>query len=151
MIVNPSAITLSDDAEAAIYAWMRGQIGDPADRVLANAITAEATTATANSGVGLRPKALLIDDEVVEVTARTGNILTITRGMLGTVAAPHDAGAKIAVLKHATVRELCGTLLTGKLREVLSIAPPIAAVLTQREARKAAEAAEQAALLAAIT
>lgn len=150
MIVNPAPITIGDDAESAIYSWMRGQLNGPLDRSLLTAIDAVATTATANNGVGLRPKALLIDQEVVEVTARTGNVLTITRGVLGTTAAAHEAGAKITVLKHASLKELAGALLRGKLQEILSQSPT-AQILSQREARKVAEAAEKAAMEAAIT
>lgn len=150
VVVNPAPITITTEAQTAIHTWMIGQTNGITDRTIVDAIDDTATTATANNGVGLRPKALLIDNEVVLVTARTGNVLTITRGTLGTTAAPHVAGSKITVLKHATMRELVGTLLIGKLREVISIAPPTGAILTQREAKKAAEAAEQAALTAAV-
>lgn len=149
MTVNPAAIVVNDEAAAAIYKWMRGQTANGNGVALVGAIDAVATAAKVNKGAGLRPKALLIDDEVVEVTARTGDDLTITRGMLGTVAAAHEDGAKVTVLKYATLKELCGAILFAKLREILDLSPP-ATVLTAREARKLAETEEKAAMEAAI-
>ena len=68
MTVNPAAIVVNDEAAAAIYKWMRGQTANGNGVALVGAIDAVATAAKVNKGAGLRPKALLIDDEVVEVT-----------------------------------------------------------------------------------
>lgn len=70
--------------------------------------------ATVNSVTGFPltyPYTLILDrgtstEEVVEVTAATGNVLTITRGVDGTTAFPHTAGATVAAgISARDVRE----------------------------------------------
>ena len=150
--VNPSKVTLNDEAVFAVQKWMLGQVAGSAATValaepVADGVT---TTVVVNNGAGLRGKTLLIDDEAVEVTSRTGGNLTVVRGVLGTVAAPHKVDAPVKILKYATVKDLCNNIVLDTLRRILDSSPP-ATVLSKREAAKLLEDEAKAAITGAIT
>ena len=81
------------------------------DTTLASAINSSATSITVATGTGA---ALLggitlttgdqftiaidpdtINEEIIFVTARTGDVLTVTRGQAGSSAVPHSSGASV--------------------------------------------------------
>ena len=67
------------------------------------ALTASATSlAVANAG-GIAANAVIqIDDERMQVTAKSGNTLTLTRGHDGTTAAAHNSGATVYLASQPT-------------------------------------------------
>lgn len=69
----------------------------PTLTVLSNGVSAGTTVLTVASAANLPAvdTAIAIDDEVLLVTAKAGNDLTVTRGYGGTVAAAHEAGADV--------------------------------------------------------
>ena len=87
-------------------------VGSSATSSLAAGITASATTMTVASGAsfpstnGFRVK---VDYEIVRVTAGAGgNTWTITRGVDGTAATAHSAGAPTPIVQRVDVNA-CGT------------------------------------------
>jgi hypothetical protein len=72
------------------------QFANAAQSTLAAAVTAGATTLTVASAATFPPSGnfrLLIDSEILLVTAVSGNTFTVTRGAEGTAAAAHANGA----------------------------------------------------------
>lgn len=65
-----------------------------------NAISATATSFAVSDATGLSAgMALKIDDEIVGLVSLAGDVLTVTRGTLGTLAATHQRGASAWELK----------------------------------------------------
>lgn len=75
---------------------------------LADGITAAATSLKVKSGDGDRfPSSgnfrVSVEDEILECTARTGDVLTVTRGLEGTAPAPHVWGRSVKLMVTAGV------------------------------------------------
>jgi hypothetical protein len=66
---------------------------------LASSITSADTTLALQSGGGSLfpspPFLITIDDEILRVTAKTGDTLTVSRGQEGTIPASHNAGSPV--------------------------------------------------------
>jgi type IV pilus modification protein PilV len=77
---------------------------------LSSAIAANASTLTVASATGFptAPFRVKIDSEVLDVTAKTGAVFTVTRGVDGTVSASHSAGATVVQKKRVHVVS-CGS------------------------------------------
>lgn len=78
------------------------QVKNRVTTTLASPLVAGALEATVQSGTGPSmpaafPYDLTIEDEIVTVTNRVGDVLTITRGAQGTAAVTHAAGANVAL------------------------------------------------------
>jgi hypothetical protein len=79
---------------------------------LASAITSAANSLNLKTGEGSRfpagfPYRITIDDEIMEVTARTDDILTVTRAQEGTSAASHNGGSAVRLnITAALIEEL---------------------------------------------
>lgn len=147
--INPPAVTLNDEAVAAIQGWMANQVtGFPTSLdAAANNVT---TTLTVVDGAGLGNKALLIGAEVVVVTNRSGKTLTVTRGALGTVAAAHSKGDAVGVLSYADIKYLARAFVISGLKSIAKDINPMATVATKSATRATLAAEIQAAIDAAI-
>ncbi len=77
---------------------------------LSSSIDATATTLTVASATGFptAPFRVKVDSEVLYVTAVSGAVFTVTRGVDGTVAASHSGGAVVAQKQRAHVVS-CGS------------------------------------------
>jgi len=77
---------------------------------LSSSIDATATTLTVASATGFptAPFRVKVDSEVLYVTAVSGAVFTVTRGVDGTVAASHSGGATVAQKQRAHVVS-CGS------------------------------------------
>ena len=83
-----------------------------ANSTLANAIDEDDLSLTVATGESGRfptsyPFLLTIEDEIIKVTSRTGDVLTIVRAQEGTAAASHTAGKAVRLnLTAATISQL---------------------------------------------
>lgn len=63
--------------------------------------------------VGLNYPSILIDSEILQVTAKSGNDLTVLRGRFFTTAASHSNGATVKIQKLDITGESCSLDFTG--------------------------------------
>ena len=136
--------------QAFIVAHLSGFSGTMASGVLATDTTITLTSAT--DAANCTPTVLIadapvgnlcsmrIESEAVTVTAVSGAVLTVTRGMLGTTAAPHVAGLAVNFLQYRTIFQLMSATLARLGQQILEANPP-AAISTQQAAIKAAQLA----------
>ena len=77
---------------------------------LSSSIDAAASTLTVASATGFpaAPFRVKVDNEVLYVTAVSGSVFTVTRGVDGTVAASHSGGATVAQKQRAHI-VACGS------------------------------------------
>ncbi len=83
---------------------------------------------------------ILIESEAALVTAVSGNVLTVTRGTLGTAAAAHAAGISVQFLKYKNVPDLIKIAVARLIGGMVDQYPP-ATITTQTAAIAAAQAA----------
>jgi len=87
------------------------QVKNNAHGILNADITADDTSLTLQTGEGANfpdpPFHITVDDEIMEVTAVNGDTFTITRGVEGTTATAHSAGAVVHLnLTAEIIKEL---------------------------------------------
>jgi hypothetical protein len=135
--INAPAVTLDADGATAIRSWMATQ-STGIQTALSAPVTALATTVSvANSqGIGVN-SVISIGSEHMQVTARAGNVLTVTRGFNGTTAAAYPAGAVVIEMRYRTLNGLAKTIVVENLRQIIRQNEINAA---QDAASKAAEA-----------
>ncbi len=85
---------------------MNEQFANAAQSTLTSAIDGVATSLNLTSGAAF-PAAgqfsVIVDAEIMLATARTGNVITVTRGAEGTAAVPHANGATVTCIITARV------------------------------------------------
>jgi hypothetical protein len=132
--------TLSDDANLAVQAWMRGQLSSQQAR-LTQAMDGSGLTVTVNSTTGIAQNALLlIGSEVVLCSAKTATTFTVTRGALGTAPAAHSSGDVAYELKYKGIAGLFDSNIKDLVRTIMDQSPS-GAVATQKAAIATALAA----------
>lgn len=148
-VVNVKSLTISADATAAIQAWMVTQTTG-ANTGLNGAIDASTTSVTvADGSVMGGTDIIVIDGEAMQITAKTGKSLTVTRAALGTVAATHADKALVGVLKYKTMALLFQAHIANMVASIMDVAGyPTKA--TQDAIIATAQAAKAAAVSAAV-
>jgi len=133
--INAPAVTLDADGTVAVQTWMAGQ-STGIQTTLSAPISAAATTITVASGLGIGNNAVIaIGNEHIQVTNRTGNTLTVTRGANGTTAASALSGATVTELRYRSMNALAKQVVVDVLRQIVR----------QAELKAAADAAANAA------
>lgn len=134
--INAPAVTLDADGANAVRAWMSTQ-STGIQTTLASPISAADTTITVANGQGINANAVIaIGAEHVQVTARSGNILTVTRASNGSTAASAAAGATVTEMRYRTMNALAKQVVVDVLRSIVRQAEIKAA---QESAAAAAE------------
>ncbi|PVE94978.1 hypothetical protein DC434_13720 [Microbacterium sp. TPD7012] len=114
-------------SRVAVFA--AGGILDSQQSLLSTAVDASSTVLALTNVTGLSVTGtLIIDDELISYTGRSGSTLTgVTRGAYGTTAASHTATAPIGIARrlYATVVAISGDVLTLD-RPALSTATDVA-------------------------
>lgn len=148
--VNLPTLNVSDDAIASINIWMAGQLsGVQVEQTLD--ITNAGTTLTVNSTTGIGANSLiLVDAEIMQVSAKTATTLTIARGLLGTIAAPHVTKAIVKELKYRSYAALFMSDLNSLVQNIMEQYPS-GVLATQNAAITTAQAAKAAAKLGALS
>jgi hypothetical protein len=117
--VNAPAVTLDANGTAALTAWMAGQTTGVSSK-LTTGISAVAVTLTVENAQGIGPAAaIVIDSEHLQVTAKSGNVLTVTRGANGTTPAIHATDAQVSELKYKTFNALGKAIIVDAMRAVV--------------------------------
>jgi hypothetical protein len=146
--INPRAITINADADAAFSAFAARTVDPTLSTDLSGAV--DASTGAVRIGIAATVKngdAIKIDNEVMLVTAKTGRDLTVTRGHLGTTAEAHSQNAFVAVLKYATLVEFARSKAIDAIRELVakelpSVNADAAAIEATRKTRATAAAVQ---------
>ena len=115
--INAPAVTLNNNGATAIIAWMSTQL-DAGKGNLAADIDDVQTTITINNRTELNGSAmaLIIDGEHMQVTARNGDVYTVTRGVNGTQATAHLADANVRELKFKTLNAVGKQFMLDRIR-----------------------------------
>lgn len=102
---NPDSTTLTDKVGVTTLGTA---LPAPTTINMAGGITSAGTSLTVTSSTGMpaAPFTVQVDSEDMTVTAKGGNVLTVTRGVNGTSAAAHSNGATVYV---ATVKPTATT------------------------------------------
>ena len=116
--INAPAVALDATGTTAVLAWMSGQTTG-IQTALAAPVAPGDTQITVASGQGLNNAVLSIGAEHVQVTARSGNTLTVTRGTNGTTPGTHAAGATVAEMKYKTLNALGRQMILDSLRQIV--------------------------------
>lgn len=145
------AATITVDAEGlrAIRAQMADTLSGT-ETALTAALTNSATTVTVSSTTGIPGTAVIrIDNELLQVSAKTATTFTVMRGAFGTTAAAHDSGAAVKELAFRTESALLKDIVRQQVKQMLARYPS-AAYLAQQAAIATARAAQAAELEAAV-
>lgn len=117
--VNAPAVTLDANGTAALTAWMAGQTTG-VNTKLTSGISAVAVTLTVADSTGIGANSVIvIDSEHIQVTAKTGSVLTVTRGANGTTAAIHATDAPVHELKYRTFNALGKAIIIDAMRAIV--------------------------------
>ncbi len=143
--INAPAIQLDATGAAAVRAWMLTQTKG-AETTLAAPATIGATTITVASGAGINVgTVLIVGSEMMDVTARTGPTVTVTRAINGTTAAAYSSGEAVREAKYRTFNVLGKQIVVDALKQIVwqstVIRGPVVAAETTANA--AAEVAVQ--------
>lgn len=117
--INAPSVALDANGTAALATWMSGQTTNVSTK-LASGISAVAVTLTVADAQGIGANAvILIDAEHVQVTAKSGNTLTVTRGANGTAPAIHATEAQVAELKYKTFNAVGKAIIVDAMRAIV--------------------------------
>lgn len=142
-VINAPAVTLDANGTAAITAWMAGQTTGVASK-LTSGISAVAVTLTVENAQGIGANSVIvIDSEHIQVTAKTGNVLTVARGANGTTAAIHATDAQVSELKYRTFNALGKQIIVDAMRAIVRQQRQAAINAAVQQANAETEAAVQ--------
>lgn len=117
-VVNVKSLTLSPEATTAVNSFMVTQVA--ASTGLSGSITAAAMTVLVDDGAVMNGSDIIrIDGEAMQITAKNGKTLTVTRASLGTTAAVHADKAIVQVLKYKTPALLFQAHLTTLVGQIM--------------------------------
>jgi hypothetical protein len=147
--VNVKSLTLSSDAAAAVQAWMVTQVTDTPtglngkiDDVVTAIVVADGSAIKAND-------VIVVDEEALQVTAKTGKNLTVARGTFGTKAVAHNNNAMVFVMRYRTMALLFQQHIVNMVGQIMDTTGyPTKA--TQDAVISTAQAAKDAAKVAAV-
>lgn len=142
-VINAPAVTLDANGTAAITAWMSGQTTGVQTK-LVSGISAVAVTLTVENSQGIGANAaIVIDGEHIQVTAKNGNVLTVTRGANGTTAAIHATDTQVQELKYKTFNALGKAIIVDAMRGIVRQQRQAAINAAVQQANAETEAAVQ--------
>jgi hypothetical protein len=116
--INAPAVTLDANGSSAVTAFMSVQTTGVSTTLAAPVLVGD-TTITLSSGAGFgAASAISINGEHMQVTAKAGAVLTVTRGVNGTTAAAQANGATVVEMKYKTINALGKAIIVDKLQRV---------------------------------
>lgn len=117
--VNVRSLTVSSDGIAALNNFMVTQVND-IQTGLTDALDAVSTSVRVDDGsVMVGTDIIKIGGEAMQITAKTGRNLTVTRGVLGTTAASHTANSPVQILKYKTYALLFQAHITNMVSHIM--------------------------------
>ena len=141
--INAPAVQMDADGATAVRLWMAGQ-STGTQTQLAEPVGASDTTIRVVSGQGIGPNsAIAIGTEHIQVTAKSGNTLTVTRAQNGSTAAAYSAGDSVVEMKYRSFNHLGRVVIVETLRQIVRSAE---AQKTQAAAQQAAEQKAQSSI-----
>lgn len=119
--ISPRSIAINADATAAFNAFAVRLVDPLLSTALSTAIDQITVSVRIDAGANVKNgDAIRIDDEVLLVTAKAGRDLTVTRGHLNTVPAPHLTDAFVAVLRYPSLAEFARSKAINAIRELVA-------------------------------
>ena len=116
--INAPAVTLDASATTATLKWM-GKLAASKPTELVGGITDIATSVTVKNASQIGANAVIsIDDEHLAVTAKNGNVLTVTRAANGTTAAAHPTGSEVTEMRFKTLNQFGKGIIVDVLRRI---------------------------------
>lgn len=141
--VNVGSVTVPTEVSVAIET-SRLRTWTPFSTTMVGAVNSSATsiTVTDASGISVNDQ-IVIDTEALNVSAKAGAVLTVTRGATITTAAAHLNGAAVHVTQIPTIGRLFKEFIKTGALQYMQGNPP-ATIATQDAAITAAQAAKDA-------
>lgn len=116
--------TISDEGISSITSFIKSQFAATIGITLAADITSVATTIPVSDASGINTSnGLLIGTEVMLVTAKSGNSLTVIRHQVGTSAASATSGTSVKVLVHGNYSVYISNTILNTTKNVMLINP----------------------------
>jgi hypothetical protein len=132
--INAPAVSLDATGAAAVQSWMSGQTTG-VSTTLAVTLAPGDTSVTLTSATGFAAgSAITIDGEHMQASARTANVLTVTRGVNGTTAAAHTSGAAVAEMKYKTINALGKSIIVDTLKQIVAAYSTVTAPVATAQA-----------------
>ncbi len=148
--VNLPTVNVSADATASINLFLPEKFSGNNTTLTSSVGVGDTTLNVATTtGIGTSNMLIRIDDEVLTVTAKTINTLTVTRASIGTAAANHSNGIVVRELQYKSFASLFLALIREQVAEIMEL-KPTGAITTQNSVVSTAQAAKQAAKLNSI-
>ena len=117
--VNVKSLTVSADGVAALNNFMVTQVKDT-QTGLTNSIDAVTTSVRVDDGsVMVGTDVIKIDGEAMQITAKSGRDLTVTRAVFGTTAATHTSHDPVQVLKYKTYALLFQSHIVNMVSQIM--------------------------------
>ena len=142
--INAPAVTLDATGVAAVTAWMATQ-GTGTITTITAPVAIGATTVNVDVAQSIPVNAVIaIGVEHMQVTAKAGRVLTVTRAQNGTVAAAYATGAQVTELKYRTLNAFGKAVIVGIAKDLVDKYAPLNAAIAAAQAAK--DAAREAAV-----
>jgi hypothetical protein len=132
-------VTLSAQAVTSMISAIEQTTIGVSPTTLNGALTSTATSVTLTSGAGISTcNGLMVDSELMVVTAVSGNTVTVTRGTIGTTAASHLTGAKVTITQSGNGSCWLANLMANQVNIAMTTFPAstitaaLAAIATQQ-------------------
>lgn len=136
--INAPAIQLDATGASAVRTWMLGQTKG-AETTLAVSVTIGATAITVASGTGINVgTVLIIGSEMLDVTAKAGAVLTVTRAFNGTTAAAYSSGDAVKEAKYKTFNQLGKQIQVDTYKQIVALSALINRPVTTAQTTAAA-------------
>lgn len=136
--INAPAIQLDATGAAAVRTWMLGQTKG-AETSLASPAAIDATSITVTSGQGINVgTVLIVGSEMLDVTAKAGPVLTVTRGYNGTTAGAYPSNESVKEAKYKTFNNLGKQIVVDTLKQITWQSVLVTAPVTSAQATAAA-------------
>ena len=139
--INAPAVTLDSNGTSAVQSWMTTQTTGQSSTLAAPVLISD-TTVTLSSGAGFgAASAISINGEHMQVTAKAGAVLTVTRGVNGTTAAAQNVGSTVYEMRYKTLNALGKSIIVDALQRIVSQSTPLNAPVTSATATRDAAVA----------
>lgn len=140
--ITVGSVTVPNEVSTAVETWRIGQTKvNTTPITLVGAITSGALSGTVSDAGDIAVNdQIVIEAEALNVTAKTGNVLTWTRGASITTAAAHADKSVVKVCKYRSAAHLMKEMIRSEVNAILA-QQPSTTLQTQSAAKRAADAA----------
>lgn len=136
--INPAAINLDATGATAVRAWMLTQT-KAATAKIAVAVAPGDTSITFDSGTGFAVGSVaIIGTEMLDITAKAGAVMTVTRAINGTIAGTYAVGVDIKEAKYKSFNNLGKQIVVDSLKQIVAQSATITGPVTTAQASGAA-------------